>query len=733
MNGNINIANFAKTVTSSALDKSGLTVTLANPASPYQLPHPNGGYAVIIGQESTTAGCQVQQAEIIKYSGYEDDGRTLIITERGVGDTNPVDWGIGSLVTQPFLGEHYQLILSDLCSLSQVSIAHSTDLLAFFADLQQQSNLLSELRKKDLAKSDEVRKISGISEKLAQVADNQAMLTYASWSQFAYVTELNRLNGQSGIMAARKYEYTGDHAFHQPTAIGYSPYNGHDHGNIKNLVGTAEFALMANGVMCRARHNDDGLYQTSKVGTDFDQRQLIEPPALPADIAAATTPAAKIELAKKYLQVLNGDLPSSAVGHYADAFQWVMTGIEVYPEVYQHGESLRDPFAGHRHQINVETLPELFRQEEFYNQGGHKNIRENSVGIAMAINDVDEQGNPVVVLWRYRFISAPVGSLAAYPIDDTLEYFNDPITGTRWNKSHDSILASRLARFRVKQQKGSESAEGHYSRPSLIDELIQKIAGLEGYGNDLTERYQYYGANDLLKEYGKTEPLKAGYYNRWYTMSGVDASNRRHAMRGFHDDKLWVALTNNPRIKQSKFGNYSYGFSYFLPLEMHIQSFFNGNFNPYGVKDLTEEYSSVEIRNLYAQGKGRTEDNPLEGYHNWFFYYQNPADLFSDDIPKDPADTTVNGGVWLRCADGKARKHFPSGYGYFLPTKTILGKNIRTRYPIYFSHHEGSEAYKYSKVVRDDICKMAALSVAHTTDSLKQEQRLAALEQSSQQ
>lgn len=536
-----------------------------------------------------------------------------------------------------------------------------------------------------------------------QVIEANEVLTYASWSMFDYITELNRLHFDSGITHSRGYEQGGNNPYNLPTTIAYSAYNGHDHGNIENLVGTAEFGVMWNGIYFRLRHNDDGLYRHADVGDEsFDNRVALNPPAEPVDIAAAGSAEEKCELAEKYLKVMAGQLPQTDVADYENSARWIMTGIEVYPEVYTPGQSLKDPFAGHRHQINVDTLPELFKQEAFYNNGGHKNIRENSLGIAMAINDVDENGNPVVVLWRYRFISADVGSLADYPINDLLDYYPDGVYEAKLGQEIRTIKKSRSCRFRVKQRLG-ESNVTTWNRPELIDELIAKIPGLNGYGNTLTEEYEYYGANDQLKQYGDPDtPLAAGYYNRFYTMTGNDASNRRNAKRGFSDDRMWTARTTDPRIKQTTFGDIELGFSGFIPLELNIQSFFNGNFNPHGLEDKSDEFTTQEFIEMVSAGVGSTEDNPLPGYNNKFYFYKSPADIFDGDTPTDPADTTISDGLWFACADGAARKHYPSGYRYFLPTTDLIGEALRTRYPIYYAAEEGSEAFKYLSAAKKD-------------------------------
>ena len=691
------IENLVHTVTTSALSASAMQIELANPQEPFALPYNGHGYALLMKRESSSTGtCKPVQIEVIEYDGYEADGVTLKVIARGVGNTDALAWPPATVVQQPFLKENYADLLDDLDALIAFVIRNALQIEKDYQEFKEKTEGLSGRATSLEQRAESADKKLKEQESLKQDIEK---LTFASWSQFEYLAELNRLTGQSGVVRARKYEHSGVDAFNQPTHTGYTPINGHEHSNIKNLVGTGEFAVMINGVLYRFRHNDDGLYMPCVMGDDYNNRQVINIPSLPADIAALTDPAAQIALAKKYIQAWAGIIPSTSVANFADSAQWVLECAEVYPEIYYADQSLKDPFPGHRHQINVDTLPELFSQEQIYNLGGIKNLKENSLLIAAEVIDVDENNRPIVVLWRYRFISAPVGSIADYAINDLLEYHEDIVNSYRFNLTTEQMLNRRVCRFRVKQRKGQPDIVGNYSQPTLLDELIAKIPGLDGYGNTLTESYDGYN----LLEFGKTTPLKSGYYNRWYAMSAADASNRRIAMRGFSDDKLWVAKTTQPTIKQTKFGNVTAGFSYLIPLELHFVTFLNGNFNPYELTDVSSQYTVEQMQAMYAAGQGKTQANPMPGYNTFYFYSKNPAELFSGAAPRDAADTTVSGGLWIKCADGQARNFHESGYGYFWPTSDLTGNLLRTRYPIYFAHHEGTESYKYHSAAMQEI------------------------------
>lgn len=105
------INSFGKTTTASALTVSGNRLTLNPATAPFQLPHPGGGFVVLMTQVTANGACQVTAAEIMQYSGYEADGVTLILTGRGKESTTAQAWPAGTVVTQP-------LLMSELQSLS---------------------------------------------------------------------------------------------------------------------------------------------------------------------------------------------------------------------------------------------------------------------------------------------------------------------------------------------------------------------------------------------------------------------------------------------------------------------------------------------------------------------------------------------------------------------------------------------------------------------------------------
>lgn len=133
----------AKTRTDFQLSEDGMSLTLAMPAAPYRMPHTGGGHIVLMGYEgdgasnacsatpaSASCGCGtcdtkpkpsgctssgkssqnklIDRFEVIKYSGYEGDGVTLILEKRGVEGTRPQNWLAGTIVLQTMTGADFK-------------------------------------------------------------------------------------------------------------------------------------------------------------------------------------------------------------------------------------------------------------------------------------------------------------------------------------------------------------------------------------------------------------------------------------------------------------------------------------------------------------------------------------------------------------------------------------------------------------------------------------------------
>lgn len=124
------IAENAKTTIGFPFSETSMRLTMALPCENDRMPHREGGYLKItdnkVANQSSpcgtvcgggSAGCQSPRFEIVKYSGYESDGITAVIEDRGLDGTQRLNWCAGSIVTHAVGYEVNLLIemLSNLC------------------------------------------------------------------------------------------------------------------------------------------------------------------------------------------------------------------------------------------------------------------------------------------------------------------------------------------------------------------------------------------------------------------------------------------------------------------------------------------------------------------------------------------------------------------------------------------------------------------------------------------
>lgn len=518
-------------------------------------------------------------------------------------------------------------------------------------------------------------------------------LFLTSVSEHEYLAEINRASGQSGIIASRQYDQ--DYASH----VGFAPINAHSHPDFRRMVGQAEMSAMINGTYLRTRHNDYPLRRPATSDKSFLATDLVEPPALPSDVVG--TPEQQITAVKKYLKALSGELDQDEVADFAGAFQWVMSYLECWWELVDE-ETLTDAFESARHKIDAGTIRELIAKDQYYAHSGHKNRKENIPSFVYAIKSVDERGRPVFAIFKYRICAARVGSLVDFPVKDILDRVDDPLVQLRW-PNYD-IEKTRSQRYRVRQEEGAEYRRFDWNKPTLLDEFMSHVPGLNGYGAKMTETHKYPGeVEDLLYHYDKPEVLESAYYSRFYSMKNRGAANRSKARRGYNDPMLWVARTNRKEVLAHTDAGESFAYSYAIPLELVIDTFLD-RWDPYEVQRLEDLEPDAEgqkqrlatlLQGVRSGAIGKEEMKPVDAQHDDGLYYHTPIELFtSSDETGDPADTGAHA-LWMMCKDGKARKHYASGIPFFLPKVDGKGKPVRLRYPIYPVHYEGSDMYQH--------------------------------------
>ena len=718
------IENLVHTVTTSALSASAMQIELANPQDPFALPYNGHGYALLMKRESSSTGtCKPVQIEVIEYDGYESDGVTLKVIARGVGNTDALAWPPATVVQQPFLKEHYEELLNTLHELSAQALFVNSELLELYASLWQQSKLIKDLQDSaDKLKLATVADIKAIKAKLEALEHNLGLntqdlsnLALLNTDQEEYLAEICRGMGQSGVYVLRQYTYGGANAYDRPFGVNYSALGIHDHDDFDRLMGMAEGAAIINGKYIRRRHTDYQLVMPAPVGSQFLETVPVHYPDVPVDVAALP-PDEQIAQMQKYFEVAAGIRPASDVANFKDAFKLCVAYEEMWEEVFS--KEISDTFFSGRHVINAASIQELLKKIGYFNDSGYKDNLENTTYWHSFIKRTDSTGSARLVIRKSRVITMPVGNLVDYPIQDIVELINDAPTMNRLGLDHEAIAKTRSARFRVKHKKASDVNLAN--QPTLIDELLGKVCGLDGEGAVINEEYNQYGRTERLRDYTGKIPLNSAYYSRFYSITGADASGRSTARRGFNDPTLWVASNTRAEVEPLVVGNETKRFSYLIPLELIVLPP-TLQWNPYGVPDKTGVLTRAQV---LAMGNSTIAGFVRNGAH-----YHTPSAFYSNTkgSVSDPADTALQG-LLMACADGVARKHSPSGIPTLMREIPNVG-NFRLRYPIPFLFFEGSHAQAETEALRNSVYECAATQffqyqqlLEHEAWKLKQEQ-----------
>ena len=524
--------------------------------------------------------------------------------------------------------------------------------------------------------------------------------------------ELIRAMGQSGIVNSRQYEEAGTEAWNRAIDGSYGAINIHNHPNYPAMCGIAELSAALNGHYVRTRHNDYRLRQA--ISGDYLETEAVPMAGVPSSVTSQSTVTDQVTEMRTYFQAMaTGNV---GLRDYRSYFRWTLSTLEVWPEILPADRTFNETFLSFRHEeIASEQRAQLALLLERC-ATGYKGKLENLSVIPGSLRQVNVNGAPAWVIWRYRISSTDVGSVGDYPTEQLLTLADRQTY--RWHSGRrlHELPETRQARFSVNRALASDRYDGKYTGLDLLDTMMGKVPGLDGAGANIAEVYTDEGETVTIKKYGDTENLNAGYYSRRYGMV-PGASNRTKLMRGWNDPTLFAALNTRPEVYAVANGERSYRVSYAIPLELILRTPLEG-WNPYGLPKIADETTMT--------GAG-TSGNPYLGYREKAFYYLTPDSFFSGSASgTDPADTDV-GTVYVRDSGGTARAVRASGLYVHLPSITGISPDVRLRYPIYPLWHEGHPAYTSAMAMMGDTAD-AIMALSNTITD--QHERIKALQQS---
>lgn len=520
---------------------------------------------------------------------------------------------------------------------------------------------------------------------LPEIGANLENVAYLNSDVFETLCEYFRTRGQSGLINTRHYNYGGARAYHRPGVTGYAAHNIHDHPNHQAMPGMAEVSACINGIFLRTRHNDYKLNAPIAGGT-YLQTAEIPLPAVPPSVLALSTPEAQIEEMRQYfIAFATGD---AELRDYEPFFRWSLSYLEVWAEVLT--DTIGETFNSDRHQINVNNLYAAIAKHTMYSVTGHQDRPENTPHIPFIVRFTANDGRPKWALIRYRICAVDVGDLTAYAPGSVLAYRDQFMLRQATGLTAAQLFNDRRCRFEL------AASSGYQYTPTLLDELMSKVPGLNG-GGTLAEQFNDTGTPYTTKAHGSnTVDLNAAFYNRFYSIF-FTASGRANVRRGWNDPALFVAATTRPEVApvlDPTMSNAERRYSYAIPLELILRTPLEA-WNPYGL--------ALQATPAAGGADGKTDAKAYNGWNPNNYNHKVPAGFYAGLTPDgDPADTDA-GDIRVKDPGGVVRLCRNSGLYVFLPPIAGITDRIRLRYPIAPCYDEGSYEWGYSQALQEAL------------------------------
>jgi hypothetical protein len=554
-------------------------------------------------------------------------------------------------------------------------------------------NKISEAVEKILDKTDDQiiddRIVKHVAPVVAELRQPLEICELHDAGSFEYEAEKFRWLGQSGIIGTRQYSYGGTKAYHRPFDIAYNPMNIHTHSNYLGLQGMAELVLSVNGYYIRTRHNDYRDWCPHSSSNAYEAIERAPRPIVPPSIVGTVPEQINLmrDLYSRLYNTLQENTGSKLTSAEKSFFRWDMAYAEIWWEVLTD-DTVNDPGNATRHTNASNSVRQMLREAQFYNYGGHKNRFENTGFWVAAVKEVSVDGKPAFAVLKFRILTMPVATLTDYLPSQLFSHVKDYKTLMRRNLNNfDSLKNSAWGRFHIKEGRDTYG---------LLDQLVNKIPGLDNGMANLTEMYTHYGVTETIYNMSNSAVNNAGKYFR-YSYILLDASGRDMERRGFNDPYLFVAMNTQDKCKKYSINGRDYRFSYMIPLEMVLRHPLEV-WNPYQIPE------AAEFNNVIGDG---TDSNPFNAVCQDILWYLTPATFFGSRIDGDAADTTQNN-RYYRGSDSVVHSTKASGTYIFLPEikddngSTLVPNNgIRIRWPIYPSFHEGSYAFAELEAFKD--------------------------------
>lgn len=336
---------------------------------------------------------------------------------------------------------------------------------------------------------------------------------------------------------------------------------------------------------------------------------------------------------------------------------------------------------------------------------------------------------PVFAQWNYRILCHKLKThvpLTKFKVED------DIATRMMRKLTLEKYEQSRSARFQL--DLGIKSSSHSFNEKPLkldfLDILMEEIPGKNNYGPPI-----YDGGFDaqVMNMDGK-ERKDVSRYHRWFRLSSKDAMGLQQSHRGYSDQFLFAAKTNQSRIAGIRMNlcKRSRGkkkqcilrdekWSYAIPLEIIYMTPLS-RWNPYNITYRPKCGSDILNTGDDRVGEGRCQKmSTARKYACDKFYYLTPSAFFSGKKgERDPADTTKSSGSCMLDSQGRGVVAHSSGTRIVLPEIEGVGA-LRQRFPISPIHGHGSPVWKNLNALKDMIMHNESYPFMKVADSVQAE------------
>ena len=504
-----------------------------------------------------------------------------------------------------------------------------------------------------------------------------------------------------------RHQREGTQTYFSSSVYGGSFTAIHDHANNVRTIGMGEVNAVLNGVDFRTRHNDYGLRMASTSSSDYNAVEDIPFPDVPPSVTG--TVLEQVVEMREWFKAWRDQ--NHTVRDYRQYFKPVLCYMEGMWTLSD--EELEESFESDRHFIDASNWHELEEKIRFSAYAGIKGSGENLAFLPRIVMNVTEDGIPQFAQWNYDILCQPLANDVPF---DRYRVVDDISARMRNKFSVARLETTRLARFQLNTVDEPFTHDSE-ARHQYLDSLMKQVPGKSGPNAYFEDR----GLEDkLFMDADDTDTaLNAAFYNRAYFVRNRDAMGRQFRYRGFADENLYMAMTDQDKVAGidltiCKWRNncpvISQKWTYAIPLEIIYMTPLS-KWNPYNIP-YRGQHGEDGADAVTAGGRNGNQAKPFDGT-NSKNYYITPAEFYdatSSEIDRDAADTTPQNAVYVLDSQGVARAVKASGYRVLMPDIEGVGV-LRQRWPIAPVHGEGSMFWKQIEALKEIV--MDPLSHGH--------------------